>query len=168
MADGEPRRYVTGDDPNRFAPDDSGFPPLLLIRYQEGLRLSEVGTGLLVGTTDRRLFGLGIYSYNCVGEYYRQTACKDGDFSPGARVRLVREPDNPHDPNAIAVTSDGPGASVAAYISRGHAKRLRKILDAGTQIDAIATAGTAAGQPCDSIAVLAARPELLAYLVREV
>lgn len=55
------------------------------------------------------------------GLAYHLTACHRGDFALGAAVRLVPEPDNPHDPNAVAVTADEDEA--AAYISKGNAKR---------------------------------------------
>lgn len=47
---------------------------------------------------------------------------------PGERVKLVREPDNPHDPNAIAVKS---GDECLGYIARDDAAKLAPYLDAG-------------------------------------
>ena len=157
------RWYVTTDDPDRFQLDADGLPPFRLIAYQDGLRLCEDATGLLIGPTDRRLFGLGVYSYNAVGEFAYPSVCKAGDFSPGAPVRLVREPDNPHDPNAVAIKAEGSDA-VAAYVSRGHAKRLAKLLDAGLQVEGIATRGTRPGVDCEAIAVVAAEPRIMARL----
>ena len=37
------------------------------------------------------------------GASYRAEALQDDGFAPGRRLALVREPDNPHDPNAVAV-----------------------------------------------------------------
>ena len=37
------------------------------------------------------------------GASYRADALQDDAFSPGRRLALVREPDNPHDPNAVAI-----------------------------------------------------------------
>jgi hypothetical protein len=37
------------------------------------------------------------------GASYRQEEIQGDDFAPGARLTLVREPDNEHDPNAVAV-----------------------------------------------------------------
>lgn len=162
------RWYVRVDDPDRFKLDAVGLPPFHLVSYDHGevaLRLCEDATGLLVGPTDRRLFKLGVYSYNAVGEYYHPGACRSGDFTPGARVRLVRQPDNEHDPNAVAIKADRPRAGVAAYLGKGHAKRLAKVLDAGTDLEAIATRGTGPGVACESIAVLAAEPRVMAHLL---
>lgn len=120
MAD---RWYVpTGGDPRRFVPGADGLPPLHLIRYRDAsgevvLRLCEDSTGLLVGPTDRRLFVAGVYSYQLRGEAHHRRVCKVGDFSPGAPVLLVRQPDNPHDSNAIAVQPASHPGTVAGFVS---------------------------------------------------
>ena len=37
------------------------------------------------------------------GVSYRQEALDDAAFEPGRRLALVPEPENPHDPNAVAI-----------------------------------------------------------------
>jgi HIRAN domain len=37
------------------------------------------------------------------GASYRAEALQDDAFAPGRRLALVREPDNEHDPNAVAI-----------------------------------------------------------------
>jgi len=37
------------------------------------------------------------------GASYRADALQDDGFAPGRRLALVREPENEHDPNAVAV-----------------------------------------------------------------
>ena len=157
-------------EPERFKPDASGFPPLHLIDYRDSggirnLRLCEDSTGLLVGPTDRRLFRVGVYSYNLRGEHYATAACRKGDFRPGTPVRLVRQPDNKHDPFAVAITADDDAAKPAGYLSRGHAKRLAKLLDQGLVLRAVSTRGTGPGDTTDAIAVVAAAPELMEHLL---
>jgi hypothetical protein len=165
--------YVPADgSADRFMPRADGTHPLHLVAYREGdgtrvLRLCEDATGQLVGPTDRRLFAAGIYSYNLRGESYNAQASTSGDFSPGARVRLVRQPNNEFDVNAVGVSADADGSPVAAFVSRGHAKRLATILDRGDPLAAIATAGTPAGRRCTRIAVLATSPLALAHLLSE-
>ena len=115
----EDRWYVPVDgNRTRFVDPDGGMPLLHLIRYRSGgetvLRLCEDPTGLLAGPTDRRLAPAGIYVSNLRGESYHQTACRRGDFSPGAVVRLKRETNNKYDPFAVAVTDNSDGAPVAA------------------------------------------------------
>lgn len=144
------------------------MPPLHLIDYTDAggtrnLRLCEDITGLLIGPTDRRLFKAGIYSYNVRGEHYHRSACRRADLRPGRPLRLLREPDNKHDPNAIAVQS--PQGETLGYVSKGHAKRLAKLMDAGLELHAVSTRGTGAQTACDSVAVVAAEPEVLEHLL---
>lgn len=162
LADGEPSRYVPKDDPQRFA---GSLPPLHLVRYGDGLTLCEDSTGLLVGPTDRRLAGVGIYVARLRGEKYHKQACRRGNFTPGSTVRLVREPDNKHDPNAVAVTEDRDGAPVAAYVSKGYAKRFGRLLASGEPLRIIAIRGTGPNRPCESITLLAGHPDLVAHLL---
>lgn len=64
--------------------------------------------------------------YDLVGESRYQSALLWCD--PGMPAQLVREPDNPHDPNAIAVWS---GKDTLGYIAAGEAMELAPVLDAG-------------------------------------
>jgi hypothetical protein len=161
--------YVPQDgNADRFVSPD-GLPPLRLVRYRDTageyvLRLCENTTGLLVGPTDRRLPRAGIYVSQLRGEFYHQAACRAGNFHPGEPVRLVREPDNPHDRNAVAVY-DATGTHLAAYINKQKARMLTKLLDTGTPIEAIAIRGTHSNIACDQIAILATRPEVLQHLL---
>ena len=50
------------------------------------------------------------------------------DVEPGEPVELIREPQNPYDPNAIAVTI---GGETVGYITREDASVLAPLLDAG-------------------------------------
>lgn len=162
MADGEPSRYVPKDDPQRFAGDP---PPLHLVRSGGELVLVEDSTSLLVGPTDRRLAKAGIHIAKLRGESYHQTACKRGDFAPGATVRLVPEPDNKHDPNAVRVTADADDARRAAYISKGYAKRFGRLIAGGEPLRVISLKGTTSGAACEKITILAAHPDLVAHLL---
>jgi hypothetical protein len=161
--------YVPKDgDRDRFVGSDS-IAPLHLIRYRDisgelVLRLCEDATGLLVSPSDRRLPRAGIYVSQLRGEAYHQSACRAGDFSPGATVRLVREPENEFDPNAIGVY-DGTGQHLAAYVNKQKAQMLSRLIDADKPIEAVSIRGTGPGRPCDQVAVLAAAPEVLLRLL---
>jgi hypothetical protein len=48
---------------------------------------------------------------------FRSEAVADSSFDPGARLALVREPDNEHDPNAIAVWNEARTLQ-AGYVPR--------------------------------------------------
>jgi hypothetical protein len=163
--------YVPQDgDAGRFVAPAGGMPPLHLIEYRDSggeqvLRLCEDATGLLVGPTDRRLVRAGIFVSQLRGETYHKSACRRGDFSPGTPVRLRQEPNNEYDPFAVAVTADENGAAVAAYVNKQKARAMSKLLDQGTELAAVSLRGTGAGTACEQIAVLAARPDVLAHLL---
>ncbi|NJC70947.1 hypothetical protein HC031_14660 [Planosporangium thailandense] len=163
------RWYVPHDgDRDRFVGAD-GVPPLHLIVYgdtggESVLRLCEDTTGLLVSPSDTRLPRAGIYVSQLRGEAYHRTACEAGDFRPGRPVRLVREPDNEFDRNAVAVY-DHAGLHPAAYVNKQKARMLSRLMDSGEPIEAISIRGTGSGIPCDQIAVLAASPEVLRRLL---
>lgn len=157
--------YVPKDDPERF---NQTPVPLRLIQYRDGsgeqvMRLCEDSTGLLVGPSDRRLAKVGVYVSQLRGEAHHVSGCRAGDFEPGSPVVLRREPDNPHDPNAVAVY-DATGKHMAAYVNKQKAKMLSKLLDAGEPVEAISIRGTRSRTPCDQVAVLAAHPDVLAHL----
>jgi hypothetical protein len=78
-------------------------------------------------------------------------------------VKLVREPDCEADPNAVAVY-DATGRHLAAYVNKQKARMLAKVIDAGEPIEAISVRGTRSGVPCDQIAIIAARPDVIRYL----
>ncbi|HEX5542514.1 MAG TPA: HIRAN domain-containing protein [Micromonospora sp.] len=171
MAQVHPSWYVPTDgDKSRFEGAD-GLPSLRLIPYrdsggEEVLRLCEDATGLLVSPTDRRLPAVGVYVSQLRGEAYHQAGCRAGDFAPGAPVRLVREPDNPHDRYAVAV-HDATGEHRAAYVNKQKARMLTKLLDAGEPLDAISIRGTAGGAPCGQVAIIAARPAVIDRLLSQ-
>lgn len=167
----EDRWYAERDGNKQRFVGPSGLPLLHLVHYVDGsgervLRLCEDSTGLLVGPKDARLRRAGVLSFSLQGESYHKAACRAGDFSPGARVRLVRQPDNPHDPNAVAVTASDDRAQVAGYITKGHARWLAKMLDRGDELDAVSVRGTRSGQTCEQIGIVAATPEVLAHLLQ--
>lgn len=164
------RWYVPSDgDWTRFAPVD-GFPPLRLIRYggepigELVLRLCEDATGLLVGPTDRRLPDVGIYVSNLRGERFRLDECRAGDFEPGQRVCLVREPKNPYDPFAVAVY-DHSRRHMCGYVNKQKARMISRIIDNLEPLSAISLRGTSTGMPCEKVAILAAKPNILERLL---
>jgi HIRAN domain-containing protein len=58
------------------------------------------------------------------GASYRADALQDDVFSPGRRLALVREPENEHDPNAVAVY-DADRRLQAGYVPAEVAAELR-------------------------------------------
>jgi hypothetical protein len=156
-----------GDSGHFVGPD--GVPALHVIDYRVTggelvLQLCEDATGLLVSARDSRLPRAGVYLSQLRGQAFHRLGCTAGDFHPGARVRLVREPDNEFDPDAVAVYDDT-GQHLAGYVNNQKARILARLIDSGAPIEAVSTSGTGPGRPCDQVAVLAASPEVLRRLL---
>jgi HIRAN domain len=69
-----------------------------LERGESGYWLRDAATGEAVSWRDPRL-----HVVKLAGSSYRLDVLQDEGFSPGRRLALVREPENAHDPNAVAV-----------------------------------------------------------------
>ena len=69
-----------------------------LERGESGYRLRDAATGDALRWDDERLRVVKL-----AGSSYRLDALQDDAFAPGRRLALVREPENEHDPNAVAV-----------------------------------------------------------------
>jgi hypothetical protein len=90
---------------------------LWLERAGAGFRLRDAATGELVRGEDPRIRVIKV-----AGVSYRLEALQDDAFAPGRRLALVPEPDNEHDPNAIAVWDEErrvQAGYVPAEIARG-------------------------------------------------
>jgi len=75
---------------------------------------------------------MGTYTLGIVGESHYQDAirrCRQGD-----RVILKREPENPHDENAVAVLREN-GEQIG-YLSRDHAEWVADVMDKGKEVKA--------------------------------
>lgn len=105
---------------------DDVFP--LRLDLRQGWMIERT-TGLRVNVSNRHLLALGIWSVRVRGDEHHA-----GEAHPGRPARLVREPSNPHDRNAIAIYSE---TGKVGYWNRQMAARLAKILDAGDPIEAL-------------------------------
>ena len=74
---------------------------LWLERAGNGVRLRDAATGEPVAWEDPR-----IRVVPAAGVSYRPEALPDPSFDPGRRLALVPEPDNPHDPHAVAIWNE--------------------------------------------------------------
>ena len=68
-----------------------------------GFWLRDAASGDALGWQDVRLAAAGARVLPVVGTSYRGEALQEDAFEPGNEVALVAEPENEHDPNAIAV-----------------------------------------------------------------
>jgi hypothetical protein len=80
------------------SPSDSERLRVWLERGESGYWLRDAETGEAMRWDDPR-----VRVVKLAGASYRLEALQDDAFAPGRRLALVREPDNEHDPNAVAV-----------------------------------------------------------------
>jgi hypothetical protein len=90
-----------------------------LERGESGYRLRDAATGDAMTWDDPR-----VYVIKLAGASYRADALQDEAFAPGCRLALVPEPDNEHDPDAIAVW-DAQRRLQAGYVPAEVAPELR-------------------------------------------
>jgi HIRAN domain len=83
-----------------------------------GYRLRDAATGEPVAWEDPRVLVVPV-----AGVSFRGDAVADPSFDPGKRLVLVREPGNPHDPNAVAVWNEERTLQ-AGYVPRDHTAAL--------------------------------------------
>jgi hypothetical protein len=74
---------------------------LWLERGERGYHLRDAATEEPVRWEDPRIRVVPV-----AGVSYRAEALEDPSFDPGRRLALVLEPENPHDPNAIAIWNE--------------------------------------------------------------
>jgi hypothetical protein len=91
---------------------------LILERARSGYHLRDAATGEAVRWEDPRIRVVPV-----AGVSYRAEALPDPSFDPGRPLRLVREPENEHDPNAIGIWNED-GTQQLGYVPRDTAAEL--------------------------------------------
>lgn len=156
--------YLTPEqEAKHVAVDDRGLPNLRLVKARGQLVLT-VPEGW-VSLRSRTLHRYDPWTFRLRGVSYHDEAVAAATLTPGNKLRLVREPGNEHDPNAIAV-HPARGGQCLGYVNKQNAARIAKHLDAGADLVAIALNGSPKGQTGDPVTVLVTTPELLAHLLR--
>jgi hypothetical protein len=97
----------------------SGRLRLWLERGDGGYHLRDAATGEAVRWDDPRIRVIAV-----AGTSFRGEALQDARFAPGRRLALVAEPDNEHDPHAVAVWDEERRAQVG-YVPAALAPDLR-------------------------------------------
>jgi len=92
---------------------------LWLERGDSGYFLRDAESGEPVRWSDPRVRIVPV-----AGVSYRPDALPDESFDPGRQLSLVREPENEHDPNAIAIWNEARTLQVG-YVPRETAAELR-------------------------------------------
>ena len=90
-----------------------------LERGESGYWLRDAATGDAMKWDDPR-----VRVVKLAGASYRAEALQDDAFAPGHRLALVREPENEHDPNAVAIWNEERTLQVG-YVPRDVAPELR-------------------------------------------
>ena len=91
---------------------------LWLERAGAGVRMRDAATGELVAWEDERVRVIPV-----AGVSFRPEAVEDASFDPGRRLALVPEPENEHDPNAVAIWNEERSLQVG-YVPRDVAPEL--------------------------------------------
>jgi hypothetical protein len=137
-----------------------GMPPLRLIPSNNGLDLA-LPDGQLVDYKILALRHFQIFAFRVVGMSFYEDPEKPFRFRNGQRIQAVREPNNEHDANAVAITTGRPAKKIG-YVNKQRAAWVAKVLDAGQELDGIIIQTKAA-----SPRVLLTTPQMLAYLRRD-
>ena len=95
--------------------------PLVLRNNGKGCRLTDPVSGKQAPFDNNRMPKVDLWGVNVRGSDHYKAAWRNLSF--GDRVELVHEPENPHDPNAVAIQFQG---RTIGYYNRGMAKRLVK------------------------------------------
>ena len=91
---------------------------LWLERAGSGFRMRDAATGELVRWEDERIRVVPV-----AGVTFRPEALDDASFDPGRRLALVPEPENEHDPDAVAIWNEGRTLQVG-FVPRDVARTL--------------------------------------------
>ena len=91
--------------------------------------------GLLFGQSRAAPRPVPVYDFAVAGNGYTGRRAKLMALRPGARVRLVPEPDNPFDRNAILVLGDRDGGKLG-YVPRRGNRELLDLMARGTDLSA--------------------------------
>jgi hypothetical protein len=110
-------------------PDEGG------VVWLAGYQLVDADSGDFIGRDDPRLAERGLRVAGVAGAgRHHSDALQANASEPGSRLELRRDPDNPHDPNAIAVFA---GGEQVGWVPRELAADLAPQIDAGTPWSAV-------------------------------
>ena len=114
---------------------------------------------------DEALYGAGGFFRREAPAAHFRTSVHASPLFARALVRLVREPDNVHDGNAVAVYAER-ATSKAGYVPKMQARRLAPLLDAGVELVAVSTRGAGRGTEGTVPQILVCERSLFDHLTR--
>lgn len=158
--------YVDSDQESRYLTRDSeGRPNLQLRRVDD--RLAIWATTPDGGFINPR--GVGIRRFGLVTtqvrgtDYAPQSAhFRAADLRAGASIELLREPQNPHDSNAIAMQA---GGRRIGHVQRGRAGVVARRMDAGENWSGVSLHGPMARSIDEPCRILLGRDEDLRHML---
>jgi hypothetical protein len=148
--------YVPKDDEARYLTrDENGLPTVRLADAGDRLGIwSPLDGGGLINPKGPGLRQrLGLCTSYARGSGHYASAYRAADLRHGHWVDLRREPDNPHDRNAVAMCA--PGSRVPfGYVGRGRAPSLARRMDSGEDMAGVTIWGPGRGSDDRSTLVL--------------
>jgi hypothetical protein len=153
--------YVSAESAREhLVPGPDGRPPLRLVSSNNGFDLA-LPSGQLVDYKTLALRHFSIFAFRVVGTGYYEDEDRPRRYRNGQRLGILREPDNEHDANAVALTAGRPAAKIG-YVNKQRAKWVAELLDSGQELSAIVIQTKASSSP----RALITTPEMLEYLQR--
>jgi hypothetical protein len=153
--------YMSAEEAEALlVPGEDGRPPLRLVRSGNGLDLA-APDGRLIDYNTPALRHFHIFAFRAVGTSYYENPARPFTFRTGQTVGILREPDNEHDPHAVALTTGRP-ARTFGYATEQGARWVAELTDSGQHLVALIIQAERSS-PC----VLITTPEMLASLRRE-
>lgn len=104
------------------------------------LRLGRSANGLTVALPNRQLLDPGTLMLRKFGIYIARITgtshYKAGEYGrpDGLQLGLLREPNNEHDTNAVALTRGEKRPQKLGYVAKGQAKHVAKLMDSQTDL----------------------------------
>lgn len=157
--------YVPKDDEDRHLTRDAdGLPTVRFVDVGDRLAVwSPLDGGVLLNPKGLGLRRFGLVATYARGSTHHATAYRSADLRKGRPVELWREPDNPHDRNAVALHA--PGARAAfGYVQRGRAAVIARRMDSGESMAGVSLRGPGPRRDADSAFLLLGSAADLAVL----
>ena len=119
-------------DERYWYPDDGG------VVWVAGYQPLDGGSGRYLARDAPELAARGVRVVGVAGAgRHHADALESEAVAPGQPLRLLRDPDNPHDPNAIAVHPAAEGSEQVGWVPRELAAEIAPELDAGRPWSAV-------------------------------
>ncbi len=134
--------YVPAEDEARYLTREAdGLPTLRLVDSGDRLSIwSPLAGGALLNPKGTGLRRFGLLATYARGSAYYAAAFRAADLRKGRPVELRREPDNPHDKNAVTLHAPGARAPFG-YVQRGRAPALARRMDSGESMAGVSLRG---------------------------